>query len=289
MTGASLCIWNQCDVLGTKRFSPRLFRRALHASPVAVTTAFHARDWLAEEWGFDRRRVHLIRSEVIVPAPLDNREDWRTRLGIGPGDLVACMIGHLHEGKDHDTLLRAWRLVVDAMRLEEKDAVLLLAGRAAGTENAVKGLAFDLDLRRNVRFLGDVADIGGLLEAVDLAVFSSRSECLGRGATEPMYAGRAVAGTDVPGIREAVGERGREFLAAPGDERALADAILRLARDPELRVAVGKANTELIRARQSSEATSGAYARLVADALAGDLRDAPEQLAAGATAVLQVR
>jgi glycosyltransferase involved in cell wall biosynthesis len=288
-TGARLCIWNQCDVLGTKRFSPRLFRRALHASPVAVTTAFHARDWLADEWGFDRRQVHVIRSEVTLPAPLDGGQDWRARLEIGPGDLVACMIGHLHEGKDHDMLLRAWRLVVDAVRLEGKHAVLLLAGRPAGNEDAVKGLAFDLDLRSHVRFLDDVADISGLLEAVDLAVFSSRSECLGRGATEPMYAGLAVVGTDVPGIREALGEHGREFLAAPGDERAFADAILRLARDPGLRAGVGKANAELIRTRQGSEATSGAYARLVADGLTGRLRDAPEQFPAGATAVSLVR
>jgi glycosyltransferase involved in cell wall biosynthesis len=289
LTGARLSIWNQCDVLGTKRFSPRLFRRALHASPLAVTTAFHARDWLANEWGFDRRRVHVIRSEVTLPAPRDSRKEWRTRLGIGNDDLAACMVGHLHEGKDHDTLLRAWRLVVDALRRDGTDAVLLLAGRPAGTEDAVKGLAFDLDLRRHIRFLDEVTDISGLLGAVDLALFSSRSECLGRGATEPMYAGLAVAGTDVPGIREAVGELGREFLAAPGDEGALADAILRLARDPELRASVGKANAELIRARQSPEPTSGAYAQLLADGVAGRLQDAPEQLRAGAIAASAVR
>jgi glycosyltransferase involved in cell wall biosynthesis len=268
-TGARLCIWNQCDVLGTKRFSPTLFRHALHASPVAVTTAFHARDWLAAEWGFDRRRVHVLRSEVTLPAPLDSGQDWRARLGIGPGDLVACMVGHLHEGKDHDTLLRAWRLVVDAMRLEAKEAVLLLAGRPAGNEDAVKGLAFDLDLRRHVRFLGDVADVSGLLAAVDLAVFSSRSECLGRGATEPMYAGLAVAATDIPGIREAVGEHGLRFLAAPRDAAGLAEAVLRLARDPVLRARVGTANAELIRRRQSGETTSKMYAELVANTLQG--------------------
>lgn len=288
-TGASVCIWNQCDVLGTKRFSPRLFRRALHATPLAVTTAFHARDWLAEQWGFDRRRVHVIRSEVQLPAPLERRADWRGRLGIAEHDLAACMVGHLHEGKDHDTLLRAWRLVVDDLQRDGKKAFLLLAGRPAGNEDAVKALAFDLDLREHVRFLEDVADVSGLLGAVDLAVFSSRSECLGRGATEPMYAGLAVAGTDVPGIREAVGEPGRECLAAPGNERSLADAILRLARDPELRASVGETNAELIRTRQSAEPTSGAHARLVADALGGRLQRSAEGVSAAAATVSPVR
>jgi glycosyltransferase involved in cell wall biosynthesis len=119
-----------------------------------------------------------------------------------------------------------------------------------------------------LRVLGDVDDVSGLLGAVDLAVFSSRSECLGRGATEPMFAGLAVAGTDIPGIREAVGEAGESFLAAPGDAAGLAEAILRLAGDPDLRARVGAANAELVRSRQRAEVTTGAYAALLAIALA---------------------
>jgi hypothetical protein len=53
----------------------------------------------------------------------------------------------------------------------------------------------------------------------------------------------------------------------------------------EARAAIGKANAELVRARQGSEATSGAYARLVADALACRLRNAPEPSAATAVSL----
>jgi glycosyltransferase involved in cell wall biosynthesis len=267
VAGARVCIWNQCDVLGTTRFSSRLFRRAMHATPLAVTTAYHAREWLAEEWSYDPRRVYIIRSEVTLRAPLETRAGWRKRLDLAPHDTVACMLAHLHKGKDHDTLLRAWRLVVDALEREGAAAYLLLAGRPAGNEDAVKALAFDLRLHDYVRFLGDVDDVSGLLGAVDFAVFTSRSECLGRGATEPMAAGLAVVGSDNPGIREAVGEPGLELLAAPGDEQALAAQILRLARDVELRDGVAKANAELIRARHSRSLTSGLYAELVASAL----------------------
>jgi glycosyltransferase involved in cell wall biosynthesis len=82
-----------------------------------------------------------------------------------------------------------------------------------------------------------------------------------------MYAGLAVAGTDVPGIREAVGEPGRAFLAPPGDHEALASAVLRLVQDEALRARVGRANAELIRARQSPEATSDVFAELVSTTL----------------------
>ena len=269
LTGAQVCVWNQCDALPTKRFSHRIFRRAVQNTPLAVTTAFHVRDWLVREWGADAARIHVIRSEVSLPAPERGRGAWRADLGLEGGQLVACMLGHLHAGKDHDTLLRAWRVVVDRLEAESRRAVLLLAGRPAGTHHAVKALAFDLALRDRVRFLGEVADIAGLLRASDLAVFSSRSEALGRGATEPMYAGLPVAATDVPGIREAVGGPGLPFLAAPGDVDGLADAILLLARDAELRTRVGRANRELIQTRQSAHATTDAYAELVSRALFG--------------------
>jgi glycosyltransferase involved in cell wall biosynthesis len=110
--------------------------------------------------------------------------------------------------------------------------------------------------------------VSGFLGAPDLAVFSSRSELLGRGATEPMAAGLPVVGTDVPGIREALGEGGVPFLAPPGDAPGLAEVILRFATDPELRARVGRANSELIRARQSGLATSDVYMALLAETLA---------------------
>ena len=276
-SGAQVSLWNQCDVLPTSRFSDGLFRRALHSSPLVVTTAFQARDWLAREWGADVRRIHVIRSEVSLPAAERSRKEWRAELGLADGDLAACMLGHLHVGKDHDTLLRAWRLVVDAFEGEGRRCVLLLAGRPAGTHHAIKALAFDLALRDSIRFLGDVEDVSGLLDAVDLAVFSSRSEALGRGATEPMYAGLPVAATDVPGIREAVGEPGIPFLALPGEVAGLADSILRLARDAELRARVGQANAELIRDRQSADVTTSAYADLLARALSGGLAAQPPE------------
>jgi glycosyltransferase involved in cell wall biosynthesis len=270
LTGAQVSIWNQCDVLPTSRFSAAMFRRALHSSPLAVTTAFQVRDWLAREWDADPGKVHVIRSEVRLPPAERDRVSWRDALGLEDGELAASMLGHLHSGKDHDTLLRAWRLVVEEMvTAGERAPVLLLAGREAGTHHAVKALAYDLGLRDRVRFLGEVTDISGLLEASDLGVFSSRSEALGRGATEPMYAALAVAATDVPGIREAVGAPGLPFLSAPGDIESLAATILRLARDADLRVRVGRENAKLIRERQSAKETTAVYAELVARALSG--------------------
>lgn len=266
-TGADLCIWHQCDVLGSVRIGRRLFRRGLHATPVVITAANHGRDWLVDEFGVDLQRIHVIRSTADLPAAHQDRAAWRARLGVGEEYFVACMLAHLHSGKDHATLLHAWRLVVDRLAEAGRSPVVVLAGRDAGGGDAAKALAFDLDLREHVRFLGEVEDVHGLLDASDLAILSSRSEMFARAVAEPMAAGMAVVGTDVPGIREVMGAPGHPFLAPPGDVRSLADAILRLALDPNLRADVGRANAELIRTRQSPEATTRVYARLVSEKL----------------------
>ena len=268
VTGASLDVWTQNDVLGSTRLGRRLFRRALHAAPLVVTAASHGRDWLVEQFGVDPGRVQLIRGNVELAPAREGRDTWRARLGLEPDDLAVCMLAHFHTGKDHETLLHAWRLVADAPAPGGRRPVLLLAGRDAGTESKVKALAFDLDLHEYVRFPGEVSDVHGLLDASDLAVLSSRSEMLPHALLEPMAVGLAVAGTDVPGIREAMGEPGEAYLAPPGDARALAEKILLLARDPELRARVGSANAEVIRSRQSAEATSSVYARMLSEKLA---------------------
>ncbi len=267
MTGASVFVWTQCDVNGTTRINERLFRYALNGSRLVVTKAEHGRLWLSESFGVDPERIHVIHEKVDLPPPRETGAVWRDKLGIGPDDFVACMLAHFHRGKDHVTLLRAWRSVVDALASTRLHPTLLLAGRDAGSEDAAKALAFDLDLRGHVCFLGEVTDVSGLLDASDIAVFSSHRELFARGATEPMGAGLPVVGTDIPGIREAVGEQGEPFLAPPGDPDSLAEAIVRLALDPDLRARVGRANAELIRVRHNEDASSHLYATLLADAL----------------------
>jgi glycosyltransferase involved in cell wall biosynthesis len=152
------------------------------------------------------------------------------------------MVANLQRFKDHITLLKAWRVVVDRLASEGREAVLLLAGRFDDTPLNLKALAYDLELGRSVRFLGSVKDVSGLLGAVDLGVHSSVNEGCPNGVLECMAAGLAVAGTDYPGILEAVGAEGYAHLAPPGDAEALAERIIKLALDPTARRAAGSAN-----------------------------------------------
>ena len=241
LTGARLCVWNQRDE-GRDRLDAWAERWATRLTPRFVANSGHGAEFLTQTLRVRDERVSVVHNGVMLAAPERDRSDWRAQLEVSDNCLLACMVANLHSFKDHETLLRAWRIAIDRLTRERLEAVLLLAGRFDDKYAALKQLAGDLRLGDTVRFLGPVRDISGLLQAVDLGVHSSTNEGCPNGVLECMAAGLAVVGTDYAGIREAVGPRSYEFLAAPHDAEALAAQIVRFALDPTLRAEAGAAN-----------------------------------------------
>ncbi len=244
MTGARVCVWNQRDG-SFVRLEPRAERRAVRRTPWFISNSEHGATFLTQTLGAPTERVRIIHNGIELATPQGNRAAWRSRLGIDDNTIAACMIANLTGYKDHETLLRAWRQVVGFAESAGRKVVLLLAGRLDGadsTHHFVKAIAYDLELGRSVRFLGEMEDVSGLLGAVEFGVFSSRAESSPNGVLECMAAGLAVAGTDNPGIREAVGPDGYQLLSKPGDSEALANRILQLVTDYTMRAKLGTAN-----------------------------------------------
>jgi glycosyltransferase involved in cell wall biosynthesis len=84
--------------------------------------------------------------------------------------------------------------------------------------------------------------------AIDAGVFpSTGDEAFGISIAEAMSCGKPVIGSHVGGIPEVVGNEGScGILVAPGDSRALAQAMRRLALDPGLRASMGRAARERV-------------------------------------------
>jgi len=143
-------------------------------------------------------------------------------------------------------LLHAWRKVVTEFDNNGRSPLLVLAGRHDGAYESLAALAAELKLDGTVRFAGQVSDVAGLLGAADVSVFSSRSEGCPNAVLESMAAGLPVAGTDIEGIREAVGPTGVPFLSAAGDAESLASVLLKLAADPDLCARNGARNRERV-------------------------------------------
>ncbi len=270
-TGASLCVWNQRDLYPSTKFGPALVSRAARASSLFIANSQAAADYLVSEIGAPADRVQVIRDAPELSKAVEDRATWRARLGIADDTVVVTMLGHLHRWKDHATLLQAWRTVLDR---SDDGVVLLLAGRPAGTEDAIKALAYDLELGRAVRFLGDVVDVAGLLAASDVGVLSSRSESFPNALLESAATGLPIVATDIPGVREVVGSHQLGYLAPPGDFLGLAGALLELIATPSLREELGRENRRFVHSRMAAPPAATA-AEVIAEALATGARHGP--------------
>jgi glycosyltransferase involved in cell wall biosynthesis len=160
----------------------------------------------------------------------------RAELGIAPDRLVIGKVGRLFHLKGHEFVIAAARRIVAA----HPQALFLLIGdgilRAAYEQQIA-----DLGLSGHFLFTGLVppARIPELLQATDIVVHTSQWEGLARVLPQGLLAGKPVISYDVGGAREVVvpGETG---ILLPRDSvEPLADAVIQLAADPDLRRRMG--------------------------------------------------
>lgn len=134
--------------------------------------------------------------------------------------------------------------LLDALKLSEKnlprDWRLLCAGRDDGIEGSLRRKVREYGFEDNIRWLGSVADVPALLAAADIALLASHEEGFSNALIEYMAAGLPAIATDVGGNAEAV-EHGETGLIVPaGNPQLLAEAISRLANNPDLRESMGR-------------------------------------------------
>jgi len=262
LTGAMTCVWNQRNG-GIERFHLAAERFAAHRAPILVANSEQGGNYLVDGLGARRDRVHVIRNAALVDPPRDDRAAWRSRLGVSDSAFVVTMVANLHRWKDHETLLRSWAVVCAEL---EEELLLVLAGNRGETFEELERLTVDLEISQRVLFLGLVSDVAGLLAASDASVLLNRME-EGEGCPnaiiESMVTGLPVVASDIGGSREVLGPDLKAWLAPPLDVRAVADRLLALARNDELRKKVGETARRRALTEMSKEATFGRYAELL--------------------------
>ncbi len=167
------------------------------------------------------------------------------------------LVGRISPWKGQDVFLRAAAHV----RRDFPEARFQIIGSALFGEEAyeaqMRGLAAELGLNGAVEFTGFRSDVPQLIEALDVLVHASTlPEPFGQVVVEGMAAGKPVVATDGGGVKEII-EDGRTGLLVPmGNAGAMADALLRLLRDPDLCRRMGEAGARHVRENFTIEQTT---------------------------------
>ncbi|MBU0983751.1 MAG: glycosyltransferase, partial [candidate division Zixibacteria bacterium] len=135
-------------------------------------------------------------------------------------------------------------ILLEAMHTVHRDLPeirLTIAGEGPSTSH-LKALCTRLGLDNCVSFCGllDENGVRDLLRASHIMVMPSLQESFGVAAVEAGANARPVIATDVGGIPEIVQDGRSGLLVPPGDSVALADAIVKLAQAPDLRLTMGR-------------------------------------------------
>jgi len=227
---------------------------------------------IKSKFGADGSRIFTIANGVELRAgPQKDRNDvLRNQLGIRSNEKVIGIVANFRRNKNHIFLLRAVSEVVK----KNADVKLLVIGKGfdfdpENSEADIEKYIRAKGLTHNVLLLGYRADVGALLNIMDVFCLTSFQEGLPISLIEAMAAGLPVIGTDVEGIRDVVVPNENGFLVQNNDVIALRECLLRLLENDALRLRMGGKSKTLAEKKYSLSECVSRYQELFSSVMNG--------------------
>jgi glycosyltransferase involved in cell wall biosynthesis len=212
-----------------------LLRRILLAADHLTATSEFLRQETVRLCSDLESKTAVVPFGVVIP---------EKKAGGSPDDTVRLVYIKAHEKKyGPDILLRAMSIVM----AKNQRVHLVLAGKGSMTAE-LKEITGNLGIEKRVAFAGfiDNHNIFDFLSLHDIMVMPSRAESFGVAALEAGAVGLPVIASNVGGVPEVVIDGRTGILVTPGDASGLAEAIVRLADDADLRKKMGTAGRKYV-------------------------------------------
>ena len=226
-------------ITGIRRFAGALINDRYSDGIIAVSEAVKRN--IAEN-GVPDDKISVIYGGIKPVKVLDDREKSlaREKWGIGE-EVVVGIVARLTEVKGHKYFIDAAEIIS-----RDNDNVRFFIAGIGPKEEELKELIKQKGLTDKVVFTGFVDEIYEVFNIIDINVISSLSEALCLSLIEGMSVGKPSVAADTGGIPEVIKNGYNGFLVPAGDAEGLADAILKLIHDPGLRKAMGDRGREIM-------------------------------------------
>lgn len=234
-------IWSQQDAFPFP-FNGNIEKKALRNIDLFISNAHHISDKFRNGLPIriDPKKFKTVHNGY-VPKEKADEKNWSRVLGEKGHNFFVTMVANLTKNKDHETLIRAWKIVLD-QKPEELKPLLVLAGRLGDTAEFIKDLVRDLRVESHVLIAGSVSDIDSLNKHSQIGVLCSPSEGLPNSVMEQMAVGLPITGSFNDGIAELLSDSQKDYLVPQKDYQRLAKKILVLMNGPKERQELGRKN-----------------------------------------------
>lgn len=196
----------------------------------------------------DANKIRIIYNGIDLSLIDDNSDpkDIRQILGIPLTAKVVGMVGQMRSWKRQEDFLRAAAMIKQFV----PDTFFLVAGGDPDAPDeytrSMRRLSAELGLEEQIKWLGFHDKIGQIFKAMDLFVLPSETEAFGRVIIEAMALSKPVVATTVGGIPEIVVDGVTGLLVPPRSPEKLAEAIIKILKDPHLSATMGQAGRQRV-------------------------------------------
>jgi len=215
--------------------------------------------------GAPERKVRLIYNGIELSERHADRGETRRELGLDEQTLVGVMVANLIRYKGHRDLIGGLAKMAGQLNMPWR---VLFVGRDEGLRSKLEGLARIGGIADNIQFRGERSDVPRVLAAADFGLLVSHEEGFSNVILESMAAALPMIVTDVGGNPDAVENEKTGLVIPAHDPDAIGEAVLQLARDPELRNRFGAAGRNRVSQKFSMDRCAKAHAELYEELLA---------------------
>lgn len=217
-------------------------RKTMNNAESVITISEYNKNHLQSEIGITNR-IEVIRCGIDL-------DRFNTRRRVKNNAIIKILtVARLVEKKGIEYLIRAIPIVIK----QTHDCDLTIVGSGSLNDYLHK-LVYDLDLEGSIQFKGDVADFELMryYEEADMfilpCIIAENGDLDGIPVSimEAMAMKLPVVTTSVSGIPELVEDGISGILVPPKDEKAIADAIIKLHKDRQLGLEMGEKGKKII-------------------------------------------
>lgn len=205
-----------------------------------------------KRYGSTTYPVECIYNGIEVPdiTNLRNPGDVRDEFHISPYAPLLIIAGRMIADKGHMDLIHAMQSVLK----EVPETRLIIVGGAKLSEtdeyeNELKRSVISMGLDKSIYFTGFRDDLMSLFNAADIVVHPALKDNLATVVIEAMALEKPVISTRTGGIKEIISSGEDGILIGPGDNIALAEAIISLLGDSDKRGELGRKAAKTVHER----------------------------------------
>jgi len=216
-------------------YGRHLFSRVMSWGRFVIVASRDMAKHMVEDFGTPRNRVRMIPRGVDLSEFKFSPPLAQPKSGPEAGKVTIGVIARITPLKGHLSFIKA----VSIMHRDFSGLRVMIVGEAPKSKKRykeeVETLIRRLGLSGVITMAGARSDIPRILSKLDMVVLPTVTpEAFGRVIVEAQASGVPVVATSVGGIVDIIRDGENGLLVPPGDPRALAEAMTRIARDRDL-------------------------------------------------------